>query len=72
MLVETTRHSITADFLATLDRTALIGMLQNRTDLLVTASRLNLKDADYLEELKDDVNKLQQEIFERDGEAKGV
>lgn len=51
--------------LANLEMTQVIDMLQSKTQLLVTASLLHVKDQEYLSSLREEVKRLQEEIQSR-------
>ncbi len=56
--------TITIEYLHTLDKEQMVDLLQHKTDLLLTASRLKIPDFNYLKMLKQEVLKLQAAVAE--------
>jgi formiminotetrahydrofolate cyclodeaminase len=51
--------------LANLEMTQVVDMLQSKTQLLITASLLHVKDQEYMTNLREEVKRLQDEIQSR-------
>ncbi len=51
--------TITCEYLQTLNKEQMVDLLQHKTDLLLTASRLNSPDLNYIRMLKQEVISLQ-------------
>ncbi|MEO6611198.1 MAG: hypothetical protein ABIT05_03665 [Chitinophagaceae bacterium] len=56
------RETIASPDLSTLDKTQLVDLLQNRTQLLVTAITLKVPDRNYIEALTQEVKDIQEAI----------
>ncbi|MEO6611201.1 MAG: hypothetical protein ABIT05_03680 [Chitinophagaceae bacterium] len=56
------RETIASPDLSTLDKTQLVDLLQNRTQLLVTAITLKVPDRNYIQALTQEVKDIQEAI----------